>query len=373
VLGGSALNQTLSGIQFDKFGAPTGQEIFVCDTWTQGFEWTQNNNHTQALFVKSGTMISDWHKWCQLVNTYPHKGLIAHIIWHPTQHPCLDDQCWFMNTQDFDIGDFNCSTVTYPSPQRSSQNLHDDYTPLWVAPGPSLTSHTVTKFGQGLIARQLLKNYAVVNWNNSARDLKFFLYQEHDLGKFKDYKNIAQNQLWIFNNEPITVVKKKTLLTPGSGLYWMCNIVEPATQEIHIVDISQTQVDFCRALWDTWDGIDYGTFVWDFIAQNNLTHYQLDDPVLTPMQRLKLKKKTVFVDYVNEQFNRTVGKTFAEGWRQAKQFKTVTFCTDNLVTWVLNNNIDKYDHIWTSNILNYKWTLLHTTVEQYNDFQNKLK
>jgi len=373
ILNGPNLNQTLSGIHFDKFGAVTGQEIFICDTWADGFVWAQHNNHTHALFVKSGTIITDWINWQILVDSYPHKGLVAHLIWHPGQDPFLDDQCWFMNIQDFDLEDFAHTTVTYPSPDRSSQNLHDDYTPLWIAPGRTMTSHSVTKFGQGLIARQLQNNRSVVNWNNSARTLKFFLYKELDLEVFRDYKNIAENQLWIFNNEPITAVKKKTLLSPGSGLYWILNIIESATQEIQIVDISQTQVKFCRALWNTWDGIDYGNFVWNFIAQNNLVHYELDNFNLSPLERLKLKNKTKFVEYVNNKFSSAVNDNFFNAWTHAKQTKTVNFCNDNLVTWVLSHNVDKYDDIWCSNILNYKWTLLHTTVEEYKNFQNKIK
>jgi len=373
ILTGPALNQTLSGIQFDKFGAATNQEIFVCDTWENGFAWAQHNHHAQALFVKSGTMIKDWTEWQTLVNNYPHKGLIAHVIWYPGQEPYLDDQCWFMNIQDFDASDFACTTVTYPQPRRSDQNLHDNYTPLWVAPGTTMVTHPVTEFGQGLIARQLQNTHSVVNWNNSARDIKFFLYKELDLEIFRDYKNIAERQLWIFNNEPVQVVKKKTLLTPGSGLYWMLNVVEPVTEEILIIDISQIQIKFCQELWNNWDGVDYGNFVWNFIAQNKLVHYQLDNPNLTPMEHLKLKNKTRFVEYLNSKFDQMVRTNFVNAWRKAKQSKTVTFCNDNLITWVLNNNVDKYDNIWCSNILNYKWTLLHTTVEEYNNFQNKIK
>ena len=373
ILNGPDLNQTLSGIQFDKFGAKTDQKIFICNDWIQGFTWAKDNNYAQALFVKSGTIITDWDKWKNFVDGYPHKGLIAHVIWHPGQNLYIDDQCWFMNIQEFNLDDFVCATVTYPKPQRSNQNLHDDYTPLWVTPGETMTSHPVTEFGQGLIARQLQNNHSVVNWNTSARDLKFFLYKKLDLEVFQDYKNIAENQLWVFNNEPVDVVKKKTLLTPGSGLYWILNIVEPATQHIQIVDISRIQVKFCQALWNTWNGVDYGTFVWEFICQNKLVHYELDNPNLTPLERLKLKNKKTFIEYVNNRFDITVGTNFESTWCQAKQNKTVDFCNDNLITWVLNNNLDKYDDIWCSNILNYKWTLLHTTVEEYKNFQTKLK
>jgi hypothetical protein len=371
---GPDLNQTLSGIQFDKFGQPTGQEIFICDDWAQGFEWAKTNGHLEALFVKSGTIITDWTAWAALLNRYPHKGLIAHVIWHPGQVLHLDDQCWFMNTKNFDVNDFVATTVTYSMPRRSDQNLHDDYTPLWIAPGmDTACSYPVTKFGQGLIARQLQNNQIIVNWNNQARDIKFFLYRKKlNLEVFQDYKNIAENQLWIFNNEPVSTVKKQRLLAPGSGLYWILNILDPATQEIQIVDVSRVQVKFCQELWRNWNGVDYGNFVWDFISRNKLVHYELDNPNLTPLERLKLKSKKTFVEYVNHRFQGRIGEDFADAWTQAKQNKTVDFCNDNLITWVLSNDVDKYDDIWCSNILNYKWTLLHTTVDEYKNFQAKL-
>jgi len=374
ILNGPDLNQTLSGIQFDKFGDVTNQKIFICDDWIAGFDWAQDNDYAQALFVKSGTIITDWSEWKKLVDSYPHKGLIAHLIWHPGQHLCLDDQCWFMNIQEFETTDFICDTVTHPQPIRSDQNSHDDYTPLWVTPGDCLISHPVTEFGQGLIARQLQNNHLVVNWNNRARDLKFFLYNKKlNLEMFGDYKNIAENQLWIFNNEPVSTVKQPRLLAPGSGLYWILNILEPATQHIQIVDISLTQIKFCTELWNNWNGIDYGNFVWNFIVQNKLVHYELDNPNLTPLGRLKLRSKKTFVEYVNQKFHSIMDENFESSWLTAKQTKTVDFCNDNLINWVLHNDVDKYDDIWCSNILNYKWTLLHTTVDDYKNFQAKLK
>jgi hypothetical protein len=214
----------------------------------------------------------------------------------------------------------------------------------------------------------------VVNWNRVARDLKRFMYNGHlDLAPFEDYKRIAENQLWIFNNEPITVVGKARLVTPGSGFSWILNMIDPATQEIQIVDISQTQIQFCRDLWNTWDGTDYGTFAWDFVTQHKLQHYELDNPLLTPLERLQLRNRTRFIAYVNQRFDQLVPPDFQQQWQSAQQTKRLDFCNANLIQWVLDNDTDKYDDIWCSNILNYKWTLLHTTVEQYTKFQSKLK
>ena len=372
---GPELNQTLSGIRFDKFGNRTKQEIHICDNWVDGFRWAKEKCHTHALFVNSGTVVTDWLLFRSLVDTYPHYGLIAHLIWHPMEHLYINDQCWFMNIQDFESEDFVVKQVSHPLPLRSKHNLHDDYTPLWVKPSVNQTTqYSVTEFGQGLIARQLQNRRSLVNWNHTARDLKFFLYNNPlDLTKFQDYKNIAENQLWVFNNEPITVVKQTSLVSPASGLSWILNIADPATEQIQLVDISRVQIKFAQELWTSWDGSNYGEFVWNFINVNKLRHYELENPNLSPLEKLKLKGRTKFIEYVDTTFNNTVNNKFKSQWQLAQKTKTVNFYNDNLINWVINNDVDRYDHIWCSNILDYKWTLLHTTVEQYIKFQLKIK
>ena len=374
ILDGPLRNQTLSGIQFDKYGDTTKQEIFICDNWLDGFAWAKKHRYKSALFVKSGSMFTDWHQWKNLIDIYPHSGLIGHLIWHPGKQVYLDDQCWFMQLDNFVAEDFTISTVSHPVPLRSDQNLHDDYTPLWIKPSSNVIEYHITEFGQGLIAKQLQSNLPVVNWNNFARDLKFFLYNGNiDLTQFQDYKTIAENQLWIFNNEPIIIVGQSRLVSPGSGLSWMLNIIDPTAQYLQIVDISCVQINFCQQLWQTWDGTDYGNFVWNFITQNKLKHYELDNPCLTPLERLQLKQQSTFVKYVNCRLAEQAGENFSVHWKQAQKTKVVEFCNDNLIDWVLKNDISDYDNIWCSNILSYKWTLLHTTVDKYNNFQSKIK
>jgi hypothetical protein len=371
---GPELNQTLATIKFDQYGKKNNQEIFICDEWTTGFEWANHHGYNQALFVKSGTVIQDWIKWQQLIDNYPHKGLIAHLIWKSGQPLYLDDQCWFMDIDQFDKDDFTVAEVSHPEPVRSPQNLHDDYTPLWVKPGTGVIQYATTNFGQGLIARQLSNNDPIVNWNNAARDLKSYMYNGTlDLLNFQGYKDLAENQLWIFNNEPIVLIKKPSLISPGSGLSWMLNIIESDTARMQIVDISKVQIKFCKKLWTTWDGMDYGTFVWNFIDKNQLVHYELDNPKLTRLERLQLKSKTRFINYVNSKFNTLVPENFSLQWQLARQTKQINFANTSLITWVLENDTTNYDHIWCSNILDYKWTLLHTTTDQYELFQSKLQ
>lgn len=371
---GSNLHQTLATVKFDLYGNKTDQEIFICYDWASGLEWAFGKGHKQVLFLNSGTIIKDWLKFRKLIAEYPHRGLIAHIIWRPDEQLYLDDQCWFMNIDQFELEDFGLSAVTHPIPVCSSQNLHDNYTPLWVKPTTGNIQYQTSHFGQGLIARQLINNLPIVNWNNSARDLKFYLYDvKLDLSLFSDYMDIAENQLWIFNNEPVLIIGKPRLVSPGSGLSWMLNIIDPCTIEMQIVDISRIQIKFCQTLWHSWNGEDYGTFVWNFIQDNRLTHYEMDNPQLSALERLKLKNKTKFIQYVNATFDNLIPNDFATKWQLVQQTKQVKFHNSSLISWVLYRDIDVYDHVWCSNILDYKWTLLHTTPAQYVLFQSKLE
>ena len=95
---GSNLNLTLATVLYDGWGQSTGQDVIVCDDWAQG--WIQTNGPT--LFIDSGTVFTDWNKWQELLGQYPHQGMIAHLIWHPSQHLCLDQQCWMIDTSQFD-------------------------------------------------------------------------------------------------------------------------------------------------------------------------------------------------------------------------------------------------------------------------------
>lgn len=374
---GKNFNLTLAGILFDKFGTKIEHDIVVCEDWITGFQTVKNKQYQCALFVDSGTVITDWNKFAELLANYPHQGLVAHLIWHQDKNLRLDQQCWYMELDSFELDDLLPSRVQHPMPLRSQKNIHDDYTPLWVRPDPSTeVEYEVDGFGQGLIAKQLASLRSIVNWNHTFRDFKFFCYADQQLDmldKFKDYIKLSENQFWVLNNEPIVPVNQTKLLMPGSGLAWVLNMIQPVVSQIQIVDISSTQIEFCHKLWHEWNGSDYGSFCWHFIKHKQLVNYELDRANLSPIQRLKLNSKSAFVDYVNRYFDSVMPADFPEQWNSARNSKQLFLTQDNIVTWTLQNDIEQYDAIWLSNILDYKWTMLHSTMEQCNQLRKKLQ
>lgn len=378
---GSNLNITLSTIYFDKWGSATKQPMIVVDNWIEGLIKSREQGFHHALFVDSGTVFVDWPEWVNLINNYPHQGLIGHIIWHPGKMPYLHSQCWFMRT---DMSVCDQSTVTHPLPIRSEKNLHDNYTPLWIKPSSQSVSYEIMDFSQLLISDQLSQNLPVMNWNNLARDLKKFLYDDSSLSDlddvFRSYISLAESQLWVLNNEKIEIQDCTHLLCPGSGLFWVLNLVSPKCKSIQIVDISHTQTKFCQSLWEHWSGDNYGQFVYEFISKNEILHYELDQADLDPLTRLKLKNPKRLIECINEKFQQNINalgytnEEFISMWIESKKSKTLKIERGNLVDWVIEKQgLGGNDSIWTSNIMNYKWTMLHTTQERYDRFKELIK
>ena len=175
---GSLINQTLSTIKFGQFGAPTGINYIVCDHWVDGFSKAQELNYDYGIFVNSGTVFSDITEFTQQLLSYPHYGLIGHIIdpKDPQRFFNLDQQCFVLQLNKFDVEDFSTLEFTSPQAVRSETNLHDDYTPLWIKPKDSnLKVWPGVAFGERILAKQLNSGVAV-NFNNTLRDNKKFLY-----------------------------------------------------------------------------------------------------------------------------------------------------------------------------------------------------
>jgi hypothetical protein len=146
------------------------------------------------------------------------------------------------------------------------------------------------------------------------------------------------------------------------------------------VDISHTQTKFCQSLWEHWSGDNYGQFVYEFISKNKILHYELDQADLDPLTRLKLKNPKRLIECINEKFQQNINahgytnEEFICMWIESKKTKTLKIERGNLVDWVIEKQgLGGNDSIWTSNIMNYKWTMLHTTRERYDQFKELIK
>lgn len=366
---GKNLSHTLASIKFSQFGESTNIPYIICDTWEEGF-LQANQNYRYGLFVDAGTVFYDIQQFVNKLSNYPQQGLVGHIVdpKDKDNYYWLHPQCFLLEMKYFNQTLFgNCLTKpTATVPIRSTKNIHDDYTPLWIKKTSQCATFKNSEFGSDLINHFLKSKNIVSNFSVSLRELKKFIYNtqiEEDWLKYnKEYIEIATNQLWILNNEEIDLTfRNKKIVCPGSGFFWML-AAQTDVQEIDIVDISLVQIKFVNALLDKWNGNDYGGFVIDFMKENSVIHYNLDRDI-SKLDRLKFNNRDLLRKYINE-------KVKPIDWEKIKS-KKINLFNENIIFYVLKNKPTDMD-IWMSNILNYKFTFLTTPYEDIENFKKHL-
>lgn len=149
----------------------------------------------------------------------------------------------------------------------------------------------------------------VEDWNeiDIPKDARKIDADKNYYTNFKDYFDMVENTLWIFNNEKLKI--KDDVCMTGGGVNWMFQ-----KGKVRIYDISKMQVKFIQSLLKDWDGKNYGQRVYDFIKENTLMHFHTNlGEKVESSKRLFINQK-VFVDTINQNFE-MLQKKYAPDWK----------------------------------------------------------
>jgi len=286
------------------------------------------------LILPSGTMVYDTHAMALGI-----KGLLAsdadmtgHIIDHGAHKPerktthmlyGLHEQCLYLSKQV--IADMIRDDVSlaprhsyrdeqWPDIERSSENIHDAYTPLWIRAGSS-SRHVVDKpddgftIWHGLVKWAINHGYTITNLPYGMRNCRLYAYhlqrsqpfqnyldgnpeadtsQLHD-GQIRFIKRLreASNDLsgfWAFNTEPKSIprgIQSDCMVMVASGLMPMLIAARCAAEGAHIILIDRNQ--HCLE-WQRWlfgnlqSMVDYKMAAAAFAADRDLNMLGSDDP-----------------------------------------------------------------------------------------------
>lgn len=379
---GKYFHYTYSSVRWNQWGKPTEYNIHICDNWEEGLKQVQGQD--LVLFIDSGTVFYDIESFVRDLATYPHQGLIGHII-DPLDNSkffSLHPQCFLLDPKKFTEDIFVDGEFAAPFIDRSEINIHDDYTPLWLKPGggevESLTPCVQTEFGQKIIAQQITRGKIVSNWHQKLRGNKIFLYRDELrdiwLEKQNPYFELAEKHLWILNNQHITPIDAPHLVCPASGVFWMLGL---ASDRIDLVDISKYQLNLAKNLVTYWDGVNYGSFVHNFIIKNQVRHIQFDTAMEDLDKRKLIADKQSFCHYVNDRFTKQLNNfnisshEFTRHWRGVSQ-KKISYNNTNMVDWLLSAGLSSESGVWLSNIMHYKYTWLKSTELEILRCQDRL-
>ena len=159
-------------------------------------------------------------------------GIAGHPLWKTDGRWLeLHHQFFIVNLKAYkavgcpEYGTWNREELLLPILERSEENFHDDYTPLWVR---ATGEHALLPgAGQGwkLLSAMFDNNYPVITLTEKIRLSKFYTYPEHETDKFAESlrtltpypdmnwnqdkwindSKFVKDQIWLFNSESLRI------------------------------------------------------------------------------------------------------------------------------------------------------------------------
>jgi hypothetical protein len=267
-------------------------------------------DYTHLVMFDSGTVLVNSDKFRKaMYHLCEEEWLVAgHIMFREEDHyPYLHHQACAINIGIWKelrrpgFGLKIAENMTLPAVMRSPENVHDDYTPLWLKPQLGATVNvTRVKFGWQMIAMSLKNNLTVRNIPMDARSSKIYMYpddgpdamvdavsrirrgEQVDTSSFSNdsQRRFLHNQKWamsdssqsivfVFNTGDATVNILKpsqatAFWTTASGFKSFHEWVYRGSLDkvqVNTFDYNPRALDLWRTIYSDWDGRDLYSFI----------------------------------------------------------------------------------------------------------------
>ena len=202
-------------------------------------------------------------------------SLVGHILDRKDRYYQVHPQQFILNVDDWKkIGapDFNQKKDTeLVAIERSDDNFHDDYTPLWIRKSNNTISNDRLKLGGYVISQLLKNNFKVRPFNTDERHVKKFVYysNEEQISHMLSYEKINPYSFYYPKTtrytERIFTDKANKYITVANAVESLYKIkdVYKEIKSIDFYDISITALIFTELFIKNFNG-DYMNFVKEF-------------------------------------------------------------------------------------------------------------
>lgn len=233
-----------------------------------------NNKHdTCAVIVEGFIHVGFRNQLTNFLNSDEYNGevLIGHILDRGDEYYELHPQTFVVSLKWWDsIG----RPILMPGenqefvanePIRSEENHHDEYTPLWVAPGNTPRTYTNTRIGWNWIKAALDGGHTIKSFNKLVRSSKRFMYHRGP-GKYLNLGAVTssfKSGYYCYNTEPLAHEPEHeldTLFTPAAGpMPWVLAKNKRLKKGAHVIvyDTSFMALDMTYKVHQKFDGSNY--------------------------------------------------------------------------------------------------------------------
>lgn len=260
----------------------TDEDALLRHAASKGHEW--------AVVFSTGTEFINGTAFFDNVKTLIQKDFLVagHVLDRGAAYYELHLQCYVVNLKKYlalgcpVVGQQELdSTHIQVVPKRSTENIHDDYTPLWVARGDYVRDEYQHKcHGWNIISTAFANQENVVIFGNSIRDNKIHFYPESprdfnkQLGWAYHRLNYCQSEfVHTSNTEEIHLPVKQyqQVVTPASGTWFLDYVTDDAT--VVIYDYNQASLDYWKQNMPSVKNIKYKFVLCDLLSTGNLVEH----------------------------------------------------------------------------------------------------
>ena len=212
---------------------PEQLPIYCADQIHEALQQALDNGHDYCVMLAAGCQIKSFNFVADITEFIDnnHFGVAGHPLWKPGCWLELHHQFFIVNLVAWnkvgrpEFGHWEKGGKLLPVVERSRENFHDDYTPLWIKPTGDVTVQADPGQGWQLISEMMMGNWPVITLSEKIRLSKFYTYPEHETAKFINsiksltpYANQNWNQnkwiedslrvkdqIWLFNSEHMSI------------------------------------------------------------------------------------------------------------------------------------------------------------------------
>jgi len=313
-------------------------DILRADSIDQGLE--ENSSYSHILFMSSGVRIYDSGIIFDIqkeILDNPNYLAAAHILdWKENWYE-LHQQFVLVNVKHWKnigcpkFGGWTSGTDELVVLERSKENFHDDYTPLWIKDSGQRQLQYHAKPGWNFIDQAFKNDLTIINWNQTIRNKRTYYYPESQSEEFysalldKDPTQVTNfnqqklikelivgvtDQIWVVNSENMNILNNEqqyeVVALPASGFKYLdifkSNALVP-NGEIVIYDYNTRSLDWIKHIYTSTE-TDIEQLIRTFPDKTNLIWFGYNNPSIIIKNKIDknfLKSFQITVDYYGGQ------------------------------------------------------------------------
>lgn len=190
-----------------------------------------HDSYRVAVIISPGTEFLNGDSFFKNI---PEKfSLIGHILDAGEGYYVLHPQCYVINFETFNLigkplvgKQEYFKSISTTKPVRSTENIHDNYTPLWIKLGTEKYQYKHCYHGWNLIKNMLENDFPIEAFNQEQRNSKHYLYIDTNTSDwiYKRYNFCLTDHVYKTNTGkdilPLTDHIVGNMIIPAAGMNW---------------------------------------------------------------------------------------------------------------------------------------------------------